>query len=183
MLLTHYYHQNDLPFQSLSSLTDQEALGVISGLDDRAGAVYHRFKDPVKYLQQRRKTENWVRQEFIKKGGQPVLAYPHYFVVERALWIEEGFDGYSDKVQLPISSFRSEQVSFTYPDSMVSYWLQSQSEQAFYRPEYHGQVFTLSEISQVIKEFGIPDTEWQTEKLRKHDLFIEAQVWASISIL
>jgi hypothetical protein len=180
MLLTHYYHQNDLPFQSLSSLTDEEALGVISSLCDRSGAVYRRFKDPVKYLQQRRATENWLRQEFIKKGGQPVLDYPHYFVVEKAIWIAEGFDGQSCMQQLPISAFQPQQVSFTYPDSMISYWLQSQFGQVFHRPEYHGQVFTLSEISQVIKEFGIPDTEWQTEKSRQHDLFIEAQVWTNI---
>jgi hypothetical protein len=41
-------------------------------------------------------------------------------------------------------------------------------------------VFVLSEISKVIDAFGVPAEEWRTEETRKYDLFIEAQVWASI---
>ena len=71
---------------------------------------------------------------------------------------------------------------------MISYWLKSQIDSAemtlrdrvFYHHEYHGQVFGLSEIYKIIEEFGIPDTEWQTEPNRKYDLFIEAQVWDKI---
>jgi hypothetical protein len=127
-------------------------------------------------LQLRRATEHWLKQEFIKKGGQPVLDYPHYFVVEQSVWIAEGFNGESRMMQWPISAFQSTQVSFTYPDSMVSFWLQSQIDQTFYRPEYHGQVFTVSEIQLVINQFGIPHTEWRTNESRRYDLFIEAQV-------
>jgi hypothetical protein len=180
MILTHYHHQDDPPFQNLSSLTHKEALSVIFSLRERFGAVYDRFKNPENYLSQRKETERWVRQEFIKKGGKPITAYPHYFTLDRATWIETGYDGQSNSVQLPISTFQPEQVSFTYPDSMISYWLQNQIEKIFYRPEYHGQVFTLSEIYKIVDEFGIPDEQWRTEKERRYDLFIEAQVWTSI---
>jgi hypothetical protein len=180
MMLTHYHHKNDAPFQNLSSLADEEALRIISNLGDRAGSVYRRFRDPAKYLQQRRETESWVRQEFIKKGGQPISAYPHYFVVERATWIEEGYNQESRIVQFPVAAFQSEQVSFTYPDSMISYWLKNQTNQVFYRPAYHGQVFVLSEIYKIIDAFGVPSEEWRTEEARRYDLFIEAQVWISI---
>lgn len=180
-MLTHYYHKDDAPFQSLSSLTTEEALSVMFNLRSRAGSVYRRFRDPEKYLRQRRKTEHWVRHEFIKKGGQPFSAYPHYFVVEKAVWIEEGYNGQSNLIQFPVSTFNAEQVSFTYPDSMISYWLRSQFDQVFYHPEYHGQVFSLSEISKIIDVFGIPGEEWRREETRRYDLFIEAQVWTSIS--
>lgn len=180
MMLTHYHHKNDAPFQNLSSLADAEALSVISNLRDRAGLVYRRFRNPEQYLKQRREAENWVRQEFIKKGGQPVSVYPHYFVIERSKWIEAGYNGESNVVRLPVSVFKPEHVSFTYPDSMISYWLKSQTNQVFYRPEYHGQVFVLSEISKMIDAFGVPNEEWRTEETRKYDFFIEAQVWASI---
>jgi hypothetical protein len=180
MLLTHYHHKNDDPFQNLSSLADEEALSVISNLRDREGLVYRRFRNPEQYLKQRREAENWVRQEFIKKGGQPASVYPHYFVIERARWIEAGYNGESLALQFPVSAFQLEQISFTYPDSMISYWLKSQTDQVFYRSEYHGQVFVLSEIRKVIDAFGVPREEWQTEETRKYDLFIEAQVWASI---
>jgi hypothetical protein len=179
MMLTHYHHQNDDPFQNLSALADEEALSVISNLRDREGRVYRRFRNPEQYLKQRREAESWVRQEFIEKGGQPASAYPHYFVVERAKWIEEGYSGNSCVIQFPVSAFQSEQVSFTYPDSMISYWLKSQTNQVFCHPEYHGQVFVLSEISSIIDAFGVPNEEWRTEEARKYDLFIEAQVWTS----
>jgi hypothetical protein len=30
-------------------------------------------------------------------------------------------------------------------------------------------------------KFGIPREEWRTEKVRRYDLFIEAQVWVNFS--
>lgn len=185
MILTHYYHPDDEPFQNLSSLSESDALDVIASLQQRTGAVYRRFRQPAAYLSQRRETEAWLRAEFIEKGGQPISEYPQYFVVDRAPWIEAGYNGASKMIQMPISAFHPDRVSFTYPDSMISYWLKSQidsteptlRERVFYRPEYHGRVFTLNEISKIIDRFGIPNTEWQLEAARKYDLFIEAQVW------
>jgi hypothetical protein len=179
MILTHYHNPNKSAFQSLSSLSDSEALRVIASLKDFAGAVYHRFRDPEKYLVNRLATETWLQQEFIKKGGQPLVAYPQYFVVGRSTWIEKGYNGQFEMVQLPITDLPTAQISFTYPDSMISYWLQSQAGQNFHHPEYHGQVFNYSEICQIIDRFGVPGEKWRTESVHKHDLFIEAQVWVS----
>jgi hypothetical protein len=63
---------------------------------------------------------------------------------------------------------------------MISHWLKGQTDQVFYHPEYHGQVFDLGEIHKIIEAFGIPKDEWRNIETRKHDLFIEAQVWANI---
>ena len=180
MILTHYYHRNDKPFQTLSSLVEDEALDIMSNLGERTGAVYRRFNNPQKYWRQRMKTESWLRHEFIQKGGIPIFLYPQYFVVERAVWIEEGFNGQSSIIQIPLTAFNHKQISFTYSDSMISYWLKNQTEQEFYHSEYHGRVFTLSEIRQIIDEFGVPNQEWRTDETRKYDLFIEAQVWNRI---
>lgn len=78
---------------------------------------------------------------------------------------------------MPISDFDPEQISFTYSDSMLSYWLQTQTDKEYYHLEYHGQVFSLNELSQLIDQYGIPKREWQTQADRKYDLFIEAQIW------
>lgn len=64
---------------------------------------------------------------------------------------------------------------------MISYWLKSKTDRAFYHPEYHGKVFRLSEIYDIVNQFGIPTSEWKTDTTRKYDLFIEAQVWDIIS--
>ena len=179
MILTHYYHRDDNPFQSLSSLAEEEALRIIANLQGRNGAVYRRFCDPEKYLRQRKETERWVRNEFIRKGGEPISTYPQYFVIEQSVWIEEGYNGQSRIVQFLLSAFSPKRVSFTYPDSMLSYWLKGQTDKVFYRPEYHGQVFALSEMDKIMDVFGIPREEWRTEEVRRYDLFIEAQVWVN----
>jgi hypothetical protein len=180
VILTHYYHKRDRPFQSLSSLAEAEALNIIESLQERTGNVYRRFGNPVQYLRDRRATESWLRAEFIAKGGQPQTLYPQYLTIGRSPWIEDGFEGQSNFIQVPIASVCVDRVSFTYPDSMVTHWLQSQCGQIFHHPEYHGQVFTLTEIYQIIDRFGIPDREWQTKPTHKYDLFIEAQVWGTI---
>lgn len=46
-----------------------------------------------------------------------------------------------------------------------------------YRQPQHGQVFTLSEIADVVKRYGMPGTRWQSEPQRRIDRYIEAQVW------
>jgi hypothetical protein len=177
MILTHYHHQAEPPFQSLSALTDAAALDMIANLQPRSGLVNRRFRDPVQYLQQRRSTESWLCEEFIRQGGQPQSAYPHYFVVGRSSWIESGFEGLYGLVELPIVVFPAETVSFTCTDSMISHWLRSQTDQVFYEPEYHGQVFGLSGINPVIDQFGLPGEAWRSPPKRRYDLFIEAQVW------
>lgn len=109
--------------------------------------------------------------------------FPLYMVVENTTWIEEGYKGQSRKIQIPISEFEPKEVSFTYPDSMISYWLKDKKQAPFYQPDYHGQVFRLDEIIQVIKKYRIPVEEWKTQKARKHDIFIEAQIWNEQAVL
>lgn len=189
MILTHYYHEKDRPFQTLSSLSEEAALEIISSFKERTGAVYKRFSNPLEYLTQRQETENWVRDEFVKQGGKPLTKYPQYFTIGQAAWIEDGYDGKSKKIEMPISTFSADRISFTYPDSMISYWLRNQAittnnsqDNGFYHPEYHGKIFRLNTIYEIIKLFGIPEKQWQTDMSRKYDIFIEAQVWEDIEI-
>lgn len=46
-----------------------------------------------------------------------------------------------------------------------------------YRQPRHGQVFTLSEIADVVKRYGMPGARWQSEPSWRIDRYIEAQVW------
>jgi hypothetical protein len=183
MMLTHYYHKEELPFRSLSVLNREEALTIMIQLQTKEGTVYRRFKEPSKYLEARITTEKWLKEEFIIKGGDPKSLFPLYMVIENSTWIEEGYNGQSKKIQIPVSEFDSKEISFTYPDSMVSYWLKDKKQEPFYQPEYHGQVFRLDEIHHLLKRFGLPVTEWKLEETRKYDIFIEAQIWNEQTIL
>jgi hypothetical protein len=50
MILTHYHHECDRPFQNLAAVSDEKALNIIASLQARTGAVYRRFNNPAKYL-------------------------------------------------------------------------------------------------------------------------------------
>jgi hypothetical protein len=136
--LTHYYKLGTQPFQSLSALTDEEAEGIMQGLSDDTpyGA---RFKDPLGYMRDRRQTEQWVRDQFIAKGGQPRASYPIPMVLGSSPWIMKNAPDPAahGEIRIPLSVFTEQDVSFTYPDSMISLWFGRDKP-----PEYYSLRFT-----------------------------------------
>ena len=86
--LTHYYNIDNGPFQSLSALPDAEAIRIMQRLcDDTPYGL--RFKDPIQYLQDRKATEQWVREAFIAKGGKPKDRFPIPMVLGSSKWLVE----------------------------------------------------------------------------------------------
>jgi hypothetical protein len=176
--LTHYYNPNDLPFQSLSSLCTVEALNIIRKFEYKSAVVYKRFKNPEKYLSDRKEVEGWIREEFIKKGGQPENHYPYYLVLGSSSYIYEGYNKNCSTIEVSLRDLDLNKVSFTYPDSMVSYWLAStKKEEIYFRPEYHGKVFVYKEIVQLLDKIGHSSNILKEDRTRVYDFFIEAQVW------
>ncbi|BBH24173.1 hypothetical protein Back11_55180 [Paenibacillus baekrokdamisoli] len=178
--LTHYYKQGDLPFRSLSALTDSEALKIMESLYED-NPLAERFKEPVQYLNNRKQTEKWVRDEFIAKGGQPKDEYPLYAVLGYSNWIENHLSSFDiDRIHIPLSIFTELDISFTYPDSMVTYLLGMDKHAVYYQPEYHGKIFTLSEVNLLANMYGAPEEKWRTallEGMGPYIEYIEAQIW------
>ena len=81
------------------------------------------------------------------------------------------------EIQVPLSLFSENVVSFTYPDSMVSFLLNMERNPEYYLPEYHGQVFTLAEMYGIVERNGLPGYKWGTELPKEMANYIEAQVW------
>ena len=81
------------------------------------------------------------------------------------------------EIQVPLSMFDEDVLSFTYPDSMVSYMLNAERNPHYYLPEYHGQVFTLAEMHEILESNGQPGYRWGTELPDDMPNYIEAQVW------
>ncbi|MGB5985683.1 MAG: hypothetical protein WBG37_10290 [Desulfobacterales bacterium] len=176
--LTHYYSIDKEPFQSLSALPDEEALKIMVELADDT-PYGERFKNPAQYLQNRKATERWVRQAFIAKGGRPKDGYPIPTVLGSSQWLVESAPKREKhgEIRIPLSILTSEDVSFTYPDSMISRWFGRKKPGEFYQAELHGIVFTLPEILAIVAERGMPEEDWEI-KLPKHLApYIEAQVW------
>jgi hypothetical protein len=175
--LTHFYLRGTLPFRSLSPLPDAEALAIMRSLCDETvfGA---RFKDPLGYLNQRRQTETQVRAAFIARGGEPRESYPIYMVLGSSPWMAAHSPDPRRhcELRIPLSIFSEQDLSFTYPDSMVSWWLAAGRPARLYLPELHGQVFTRAEILSLVAGRGLPE-DWQTGLPPEIAPYIEAQVW------
>jgi len=137
------------------------------------------YKNPSDNISRRRNTERWLYEEFKIKGGKPKNKYPRYFVLGNSSYLEEysGFDGNFTTIEIPLKEINELEISFTYPDSVVSRWLAEEKNDDYYNSDYHGQLFMLEEIQRLVKKYYITGEEWRDTPNRKYDFFIEAQVW------
>jgi len=176
--LTHYYIKGTPPFRSLSTLPDDNALALMQALYDETlfGA---RFRDPLQYLHDRQRTEQWVRSEFIVKGGRPQEPYPIYMALGSSPWLVKAVPEtpHHGEIRIPLAVFQEGDVSFTYPDSMLSRWFGTDKPAEYYQPDYHGKVFTRSEILAIVAARGLPEEGWEPRLPDHLAPYIEAQVW------
>jgi hypothetical protein len=179
--LIHFYRSGTEPFQSLSALSDRDAVQIMQDFYIEGAVLWERFKDPGQYMRTRRQIEQWLHQEFIAKGGAPQESYPIYMVLGRSKWLLTAADpatlGTTSEIQVPLSLFKECDISFTYPDSMLSIPMANQKESEYYLPDYHGKLFTLSEIRSIVESNGLPGEKWGTNLPSFMPNFIEAQVW------
>ncbi len=179
--LLHVFRKGERPFRTLSALATEDALDIMSRLYAEGSAFWERFKDPREYLAARKQIERNLRDGFTRKGGRPKSEYPIYFVLGRPKWFAAVSDPITAKttgeIEVPIEIIARDQISFTYPDSMVSALMELEKNPAYYEPEYHGKVFTLEEMEGIIEKKGLPGEGWQTRMPKHLAHYIEAQVW------
>lgn len=180
--LTHYHAADARPFLTLSALPDGEAISIMERLFRRhqGSALFERFRDPAAYLRERRESEAWVRAGFLAKGGHPVEAHPVSMVLGRSPWIERHAPGPPElhrMIHVPLSALGEGDVSFTFPDSMVSHWLSRDRPAGFFLPGYHGKVFTKREVLALVEARGMPEDAWDVRLPPDVGAYLEAQVW------
>jgi hypothetical protein len=164
--LHHYYEYECGPFRNLSDLGDEEAEAVQRTLKERGDVFASQRTDD--YLTIRRQLEDQAREMFIRKGGEPVRARPHYMTLGACRWIMQWYrDG--RELTLRIEEFDPRVISFTYGDLFPT------MRYGDGRP-YRGQVYTKDEILQVIDEYGLPQ-DWNADGSRGPERYIEAQIW------
>jgi len=184
--LIHVYKKGAPPFRTLSDLPESEAVSIMSSLYVEGSIFWERFADPSDYLGFRQQVERNLRAGFLAKGGKPKLHHPIYFMLGRPPWTIEHADpatlATTDEVELPLSIFDPEDISFTYPDSMVSALIARERDPAYFEPELHGKVFTLSQIEEITAQRGVPGEQWKTKMPERLAHYIEAQVWNRVPI-
>lgn len=118
----------------------------------------------------REATDRRVRDLFISKGGVPETEHPYHMVLGRCDEWFKGRKGFIASLAIDIEEFDPGIISFTYGDSIPS------MNGLIDRP-YGGKVYTLSEIVDVIKEFGMPQ-DWNPHEEYGLENYIEAQIWS-----
>lgn len=174
MVMTHNYDPERGAFRNICNLPEPEAESV---LDKIRATGKRRIK--ANYLRRRMAVEDWLICESRKKLGSTRLERPIYFFLGD---VSEGFADGRDQSRprsfvIPLSAFSPDTLTFTYPDSMASLPIGTRDDHPSYRKAYHGHVFTLHEIKDVVAMFGMPGARWMTDPSMRYDKFIEVQVW------
>lgn len=170
--LYHYYELDNGPFRNITELGFEKATDVQSKISDGWNS-----KRPPNYIELRFALETRIKKQFVSKGGKPNRDDPFYFTLGACEWAKSWYID-PGVVKICLSDLNPDHVSFTYPDSMVSFQFHDEPKLSTYRKEENGKVFLLNEIDEVINKHGIPTKEkWESQEEMKYDRYIEAQVW------
>lgn len=170
--LHHYYEMSNAPFRNITELGYEHAIKIQSQISEGLNS-----KRPANYVELRLTLENRIREQFILKGGNPKRKDPFYFTLGECNWAKSWYVN-PGVIKIPLSDFKPENISFTYPDSMVSFQFFDEPKLKTYKKGCNGKVFLFSEIPGLIRAYGLPSEEnSQREERFKYDKYIEAQVW------
>jgi len=171
--LYHYYEKEIGPFVSLSNMTLENAQIIQDSLKVKNKTfAAQRYEG---YLARRQYLEQLVRTMFIEKGGSPIRQTPHYMVIGECPWLATWYEE-SAYVRIPIKEFDMNTVSFTYGDTFPTF-----SPNVTDDLEYRRQVYTFSEILEIIDKYGLPQDSWNEPVFAK-PCYVEAQVWSDTPI-
>jgi hypothetical protein len=169
LLLCHYYEASVGPFRTLSDLNQEEAETILMRLRQEGKTFAAQRK--ADYLATRRELEQHLRRLFLEKGGKPQRMAPYYMIVGECSWVR-GWYKESRTVKIAIGAIHPLALSFTYGDSFPAMRFQDGKP-------YRGQVYTLSEIVEVINQYGLPQN-WNADGKKGPERYIEAQIWDEI---
>ena len=170
--LFHYYELENGPFRNITEFGYEKAEEIQNQISKGWNS-----KRPENYIKLRLALEKRIKEKFISKGGKPNRNDPFYFTLGECEWAKSWYIN-PGIIKIPITVFRPEHISFTYPDSMVSFQFYDEPKLETYRKACNGKVFLLNEMNDLISEYGIPsDEKCLAEESLKYDKYIEAQIW------
>ncbi len=170
--LYHYYEIEQGPFKNITQNKFEKAKKIQNNI-----SIGFNSKRPPNYIELRFSLEKRLKKEFIAKGGEPKRNDPFYFTLGECEWLKSCYKNVS-VVKIPLASFNPKKISFTYPDSMVSFQINDEPKLSTYKKEYNGKVYLLNEITELLDKHGLPSKKiWETHEKMKYDRYIEVQVW------
>ncbi len=182
--ISHYYEQERGPLLSITDHDRETAREIIRQITARNEGFSN--NRPPKYIDWRIDVENWLRTAFIEKGGKPIRQNPHYFVLGDCDWLLSWYKN-GGILKKNLADIDPDQMTFTYPDSMVSYQLYQyylNGDNPYYKDsdhkEYHGNVFRFDELEKTISTYGMPEGKTINGVRTSDELYIEIQVWSDL---
>ena len=170
LFITHYYFPGTDPWKNIMNLPEQEAFRMAAELAEKHPDTtsFGRFADFENYYPNRKRADEFVRNEFIKLGGKPKLKHPYSFVLVECEYLRKWFDS-SEKVVLDLDDIPDDRISFTLGDScdMMIQGLEP-------------TVLTKQMLLEGIEECGSVET-FLAKSLGKY-AYAEVQVWDRIVV-
>lgn len=164
--LHHYYDDSTGPFRNLSDLVPEEAEKVLHEIRiQNKGFASKRSMD---YLEVRQNLELMARELFINKGGKPLRNHPHYMTIGECPWLLNWYPN-GRELRISAAEFDPDTISFTYGDLFPTM-------RYIDGKPYRSQIYTMDEISDIIREFGMPQ-EWNPHGDKGPERYIEVQIW------
>lgn len=181
MKITHYHLIDSPPFESILNQRPEIQTQIISNLSDK-NSTKRVFGS--RYIQLRIKTEEKLRELFVKGGSNPKVNHPSYFVLGESQWFE-GLSDSHEKIEFSLDQLEDSLVSITYPDSFVSMGFMPEFGMNVQEMPYHNQVFKVKDIPLLLEKYGMPKDEgsydnYQNESFEK---YIEVQYWGEVEDL
>jgi len=171
MFLYHYFEKERGPFLSLSSLPDEEAVEIHENLESNNNIFARRNFDR-KYIQNRRMVEDWLHEEFMRKGGKPKERKPQYMTLGECHHCKSWFDC-ADFIKIPLNEFDINTISFTYGDSFPTFFAPQFGDKS----EYRLNIYMNNEIWDIIEKHGFPQDAWTEKTPHYAPSYVEVQVW------
>ncbi len=166
-IITHNYDPLRGPFRNICDSSEAKAEAILSEI--RKSGKRHVSRS---YLKRRLAVEQWLRSECKKKLRSATLVRPIYFFLGD---FADGQDASRPKsIVMQLAAFSADTLTFTFPDSMVSLPIAKRNDLRAHKKEYHGRVFNLDEIKEIVARWGMPD---KNDSSIRYDRFIEVQVW------
>jgi hypothetical protein len=162
------------PFKSISDLCDDEII-LFMKKNFPNHSWFH--ANPEKRIKNRREIEKWLFDKFVLSGGDPKTNHPCYFTLGKSAFLRES-GSFDAEIEIPLGLFSSRNISFTYPDSFFSEWLNRNKDHKLYNNQLNGKIFTIDEVLNLLTQNKIPqNVQMDTSYGYKFEFYIEAQVW------
>lgn len=164
-----YFHNIREPFLKITDIQSDNVQEYLNLVKNNSLAVKTYNSE---YLNNRLYAEKIMKEEFIKKGGKPVLDHPHYFVLENCdNWFYQSKDNVAS-LAIDSNKFSKNIVSFTYGDSVPTFMPRYNDGK-----EYRNKIYTMDEIGEIICKYSMPQL-WNLNCKHGFENYIEVQVWS-----